>query len=127
MKKNVSLFSLWNPFPRVYRGIVVEWKASSTTIANALAIPGTNLTNVSLDGNATILDNSTSPDDPKADPPPGQEAQLAFDMDLPEIFAYVWVVGGSICVCCSVMLFIHRSNFLTGLFKFIPCLKCCVT
>ena len=41
-------------------------------------------------------------------------------LELPEMFAYVWVVGGSLCVCCSVILFIHRANALTA----IPCLKC---
>ena len=75
--------------------------------------------------NATSLEpsNATAPDDGAAAqeaPEAGADGGMGLDMPLPEVFAYVWVVGGSLFVCCAVILFIHRSNAVMAL----PCFKC---
>ena len=41
-------------------------------------------------------------------------------LDLPELFAYVWVLGGSFAIVVGVMFFIHRGSALTAL----PCCTC---
>lgn len=57
--------------------------------------------------------------------PGGEEAAddgdlMSFDLEFPELFAYVWVLGGGASVTVAVYLFIHRSNALTAL----PCCTC---
>lgn len=82
------------------------------------------------DGNVTDVDSTDTP--PPSAPPAADEGDAAENelgptggmnapLQFPEIFAYVWVGGGSLCVCCSVFLFIHRANALNA----VPCLRCC--
>ena len=101
--------------------------ASSATPPTAAAAPtaATTTANSSSNGTATSASNSSDSGSTSAGPTATADAQAGglefqLDLELPELFAYVWVLGGSLCVCCSVILFIHRGNAIYAL----PCFKC---
>lgn len=107
--------------------------SSATATPNpspAVLEPSPSPSPASESGNASDVNGSATA--PPTSPPSDSTDELdegvldgddeSFALSFPELFSYVWVIGGSLCVCCSVFLFIHKKyavrafrNYLTML------------